>query len=78
MTKKYVIFKDDDAGVDIERLKKWVDVVINNDAKGSIGVIGKHLKNTELREYLNSLNQEKIEIFCHGYYHSHSPYIFTT
>jgi len=72
-----VIFKDDDAGIDLEHLKKWVDVVINNDAKGSIGVIGKHLKNIELREYLNSLNQEKIEIFCHGYYHSHSPYILS-
>jgi len=77
LTKKYVVFKDDDAGVDLESLKRWVKVVIDNDAKGTIGVIGKHLKNPELSEYLKSLNQEKIEIFCHGYYHNHSPYIIT-
>ena len=77
MTKKYVVFKDDDAGVDLDSLKRWVDVVIDNGAKGSIGVIGKHLRNQKLRDYLNSLNQEKIEIFCHGYYHGHSPYIFS-
>ena len=77
MTKKYVVFKDDDAGVDLDSLKRWVDIVINNDAKGAIGVIGKYLKNPELSEYLNSLNQERIEIFCHGYFHNHSPYIIT-
>ena len=75
MSKKYVIFKDDDAGVDLDGLKRWADVVINNDAKGSIGVIGKHLRNPELTSFLNSLDRDKIEIFCHGFYHNHLPYI---
>jgi len=74
LNKKYIILKDDDAGVDLEKLKKWVDIVVKNDAKGSIGVIGKHLNDKKLQVFLNSLDQNTIEIFCHGYYHTHSPY----
>jgi len=76
LTKKYVIFKDDDVGKDTIRLKKWVDVVIKNDAKAAVGLIGKYMKDQSLIKYLNSLDHEKIEIFCHGYYHKHYPYIF--
>jgi peptidoglycan/xylan/chitin deacetylase (PgdA/CDA1 family) len=71
---KYVIFKDDDAGKDFNKLKKWVDVVLEHDAKGAIGLIGKYMKNQQLREFLNSLDPNKIEIFCHGYSHSYLPF----
>ena len=40
MTKKYVIFKDDDVGKYFDRLKKWIDIVLKNDAKAAIGLIG--------------------------------------
>ena len=76
MKNKYVIFKDDDAGKDTPGLKKLIDVVLKNDAKATIGLIGKHLKDQELIDYLNSLDEDKIEIFCHGYYHSHFPYLY--
>ncbi len=76
LAKKYVIFKDDDIGKDFEGFKKWIDVVLENKAKAAIGVIGRYLKNQELRKYLNSLDEKQIEIFCHGYYHSHLPYIY--
>ena len=76
MNKKYVVFKDDDAGVATPRLKKWIDVVLKNDGKAAIGLIGKYMKNQELIEYLNSLDKDKIEIFCHGYYHNHFPYLY--
>ena len=72
--KKYVIFKDDDVGKDFNSLKKWINIVLKNDAKASIGLIGKYLKNQELNKYLNSLDEHKIEIFCHGYSHSHLPF----
>jgi len=72
---KYVLFKDDDAGKDFYKLKKWVDVVLENDAKASIGLIGKYIKNQQLREFLNSLNPNKIEVFCHGYSHSYLPFL---
>lgn len=75
MTKKYVVFKDDDAGKDTPKLKKWINVVLENDAKAAIGLIGKHMEDEELRKYLNSLDKKRIEIFCHGYSHSHFPYI---
>lgn len=75
MNKKYVIFKDDDAGKDLESLKRWVDVVIENNAKGAIGLIGKYLRDPELVRYLNSLDKSRIEIFCHGFYHNHLPYL---
>jgi len=75
LTKKYVIFKDDDAGKDFFSLKKWINIIIENNAKGTIGVIGKNLKNKEFSNYLNSLDKNKIEIFCHGYYHSYIPFI---
>jgi len=75
LVKKYVIFKDDDVGRDFENFKKWIDVVIKNDAKAAVGLIGKYLKNNELRNYLNMLNKEQIEIFCHGYSHSHIPFL---
>ena len=74
--KKYVIFKDDDVGKDIINLKKFLDIVINCNAKTAIGLIGKHIKNQELIKYLNSLNQDKIEIFCHGYSHGYLPFLF--
>ena len=75
MIKKYVIFKDDDVGKDLPKLKKWVDTVIKNNTKGSIGVIGKYLKNKNIVDYLKSLDKEKIELFCHGYSHSYFPFI---
>lgn len=75
MNKKYVIFKDDDAGINLQNLKRWIDIILEKNCKGTIGVIGKYLKNKELREYLNSLNQEEIEIFCHGFSHKRLPYI---
>ena len=75
MKKKYVVFKDDDAGKDTPNLKRWIDVVIKNDAKGAIGLIGKHLKDQDFIDYLNSLDKDRIEIFCHGYYHKHLPYL---
>ena len=73
--KKYIIFKDDDAGKDIHRLKKWIDIILNNDAKAAIGLIGKYMKDQELIQYLNSLNEDKIEIFCHGYSHDRLPFL---
>ena len=76
MNKKYVVFKDDDAGKDTPGLKKLIDVILKNNAKAAIGLIGKHLKDQELIDYLNSLDNDKIEIFCHGYYHSHFPYLY--
>ena len=75
MTKKYVIFKDDDVGVDTPKLKRWIEIVIKNDAKATVGLIGKYMKDEELISYLNSLDNSKIEIFCHGYHHKHYPYI---
>lgn len=74
MDKKYVIFKDDDAGKNFYNLKKWVDIVLENNAKGAIGLIGKYMKNLQLREFLNSLDSSKIEIFCHSYSHSYLPF----
>ena len=76
LSNKYVIFKDDDVGKDFEGLKKWINIVLKNNAKAAIGLIGKYMKDQELREYLNSLDEKQIEIFCHGYYHSHLPYIY--
>ena len=73
--KKYVIFKDDDAGKDFQGLKRWLDIVIKNDAKGAIGLIGKYMKNQEFSNFLNSLNEEQIEIFCHGYKHGYLPFL---
>lgn len=75
MEDKYIIFKDDDVGKNFNNLKKWIDIIIDNDAKGSIGLIGKYLKNNELVVYLNSLDPTKFEIFCHGYYHSYLPFM---
>ena len=75
MSKKYVVFKDDDVGKDTPNLKKWIKIILDNDAKASIGLIGKYLKDQDLTEYLNKLNNEKIEIFCHGYYHKQLPYL---
>jgi len=72
---KYVLFKDDDAGKQFYKLKKWVDIVLENNAKGSIGLIGKHMKNEQLREFLNSLDSNKIEVFCHGYTHNYLPFL---
>ena len=75
LIKKYVIFKDDDIGKDFINLKKWIKIIIDNDAKASIGLIGKYLNNKDLRDYLNLLDSNKIEIFCHGYYHSYIPFL---
>lgn len=75
LQRKYVIFKDDDVGKDLDNLKKWIDIVLKNDAKAAIGLIGKHLKNNELREHLKSLDKDRIEIFCHGYSHSYLPFL---
>jgi len=75
LKKKYIIFKDDDIGKDFLKLKKWIDIIIQNNAKGSIGVIGKYLKNKNIVNYLKSLDKEKIELFCHGYSHSYFPFI---
>ena len=74
--KKYVIFKDDDVGKDLQGLKRWIEIVLKNDAKATIGLIGKYMKNEELVEFLNSLDQNKIEIFCHGYSHRYLPFLF--
>ena len=73
--KKYVVFKDDDAGKDFQGLKRWIEIVIKNDAKGAIGLIGKYMRNQELSKFLNSLNEERIEIFCHGYKHGCLPFL---
>jgi hypothetical protein len=70
-----VIFKDDDIGKDTQNLKKWIDIVIKNNAKAAIGLIGKYMKNKELVKFLNTIDPKKIEIFCHGYSHSHLPFI---
>lgn len=75
MKETYVLFKDDDAGKDFYKLKKWVDIVLENNAKGAIGLIGKYMKNQQLREFLNSLDSNKIEVFCHGYSHSFLPFL---
>lgn len=75
MNKKYVIFKDDDAGKALPNLKRWVDIVLDNDAKGTIGLIGKYLKDTALVDYISSLDSSKIEVFCHGYSHNYIPFI---
>ena len=45
LIKKYVIFKDDDVGRDFEKFKRWIDVILDNNAKAAIGLIGKYLKN---------------------------------
>lgn len=74
--KKYVIFKDDDVGKDIDNLKKFLQLILNCNSKAAIGLIGKYLKNQELINYINSLDQDKIEIFCHGYSHGYLPFIF--
>jgi peptidoglycan/xylan/chitin deacetylase (PgdA/CDA1 family) len=70
-----VIFKDDDVGKDFEGLKKWIDVVLENDAKATIGLIGKYMKNQELRDFLGTLDEDRIEIFCHGYSHSRLSFL---
>ena len=75
MNKKYVIFKDDDIGKNLPSLKKWVDVVLSNNAKGCIGLIGRYLKKEDLRIFLKSLDSNKIEIFCHGYSHRRLPFL---
>ncbi len=75
LVSKYVLFKDDDVGKNFNKLKKWIDIILENDAKGSIGLIGKYMKNNSLVDYLNSLDPAKIEIFCHGYYHSYLPFM---
>lgn len=74
--KKYIIFKDDDIGKDLQGLKRWIKIILKNDAKAAIGLIGKYMKNKELVEFLNSLDQNKIEIFCHGYSHGYLPFLF--
>ena len=75
MRKKYVVFKDDDVGKDLEGLKRWIDIVLDNNAKAAIGLIGKYMKNQELMNFLNSLEKDSIEIFCHGYSHSRFPFL---
>ena len=75
MNKKYVIFKDDDVGKDFDSLKRWIDIVLKNNAKAAIGLIGKHMKDKDLVSYLKKLDNNKIEVFCHGYSHNHFPYI---
>ena len=70
-----MIFKDDDVGKDLPSLKKWTDIVLKADAKGCIGLIGKYLKDKSIIDFLNSLDKEKIEVFCHGYSHSHIPFL---
>lgn len=73
--KKYVIFKDDDVGKDFQGLKRWIDIVLKNDAKAAIGLIGRCMKDQELMQFLNSLDKDRIEIFCHGYYHGPLPFL---
>lgn len=75
MPNKYVIFKDDDVGKDFIKLKRWIDIVIKNDAKGAIGLIGKYMKDKNLSKFLNNLDEKKIEVFCHGYSHSYLPFL---
>jgi len=75
LVKKYVIFKDDDVGRNFKNFKKWIDAILNNDAKAAVGLIGKYIKNNKLKNYLNLLNKEQIEVFCHGYSHSHIPFL---
>jgi hypothetical protein len=75
LKRKYVVFKDDDVGKDFEKLKKWIDVVVENDAKAAIGLIGRYIKNPTLVDYLNTLDPSKIEIFCHGYSHGYFPFL---
>jgi hypothetical protein len=75
LKKKYVIFKDDDVGKDLEGLKKWTNVVLKNDAKAAIGLIGKYMKNQKLRDFLKTLDGDRIEIFCHGYSHNYLPFL---
>ena len=70
-----MIFKDDDVGKDTEKLKKWVELITSNDAKGSIGLIGKYIKDSKIRNFLETIDEKKIEIFCHGYYHGYLPFI---
>jgi hypothetical protein len=71
-----VIFKDDDIGKDFKNLRKWIEIVLKNKAKASIGLIGKYIsKDKELVEYLNNLDNAKIEVFAHGYSHSQIPFI---
>jgi len=75
LSKKYIIFKDDDVGNDTQSLKKWIDIIQEKNVKSAIGLIGRCMKDRELVDYLNSLDTDKIEIFCHGYYHKQLPYI---
>jgi hypothetical protein len=75
LSKKYIIFKDDDVGKDTQSLKKWIEIILEKNVKAAIGLIGKCMRNQELIDYLNSLDKDKIEIFCHGYYHKQLPYI---
>jgi hypothetical protein len=75
LTNKYVVFKDDDVGKDFIKLKRWIDIVIKNNAKGAIGLIGKYMKDKNLSEFLNALDEKKIEVFCHGYSHSYLPFL---
>ena len=75
MRNKYVVFKDDDAGKGFLNLKRWVDIVVEHDAKGTIGVIVRYLKDPTLVNYLNSLDSAKIEVFCHGFSHSYIPFL---
>jgi hypothetical protein len=75
LRKKYVIFKDDDVGISFNNLKRWVNTIIEKNAKGSIGLIGKYLKNKRLTNYLNEIDHQRIEIFCHGYKHSYLPFL---
>ena len=42
--KKYIVFKNDDVGKDLPNFKRWADIVLKNDAKGAVGLIGKYLK----------------------------------
>jgi hypothetical protein len=72
---KYVVFKDDDVGKDFDGLKKWIEIILENEAKAAIGLIGKYLKNDNLVAYLKSLDSDNIEIFCHGFTHSQLPYL---
>ena len=75
MVEKYVIFKDDDVGNDFVKFKKWTNIILKNKAKAAVGLIGKHMKNKELRDFLNSLKGEQIEVFCHGYSHNYLPFL---
>lgn len=75
MKGKYVVFKDDDVGKDFDGLKKWIEIILENEAKAAIGLIGKYLKNDNLVAYLKSLDSDNIEIFCHGFTHSQLPYL---